>query len=59
MCVCVCVGVCVCVCVVWVFFLHMVYCLLHYLITVVILQAESVTLSNSFNFSQHLSPQKI
>jgi len=63
MCICMCVYVCMYV---FFFFLRMVYCLLHYLITIAILQAycftrlaESVTLSNSFNFSQHLSPQKI
>ena len=53
--------VCMYVCM---FFLSMVYCLLHYFFTIVILQAYNlisidVTLSIAIAFPQHLTPQKI
>ena len=59
--VCVCICVCVYVCM---FFLSMVYCLLHYFFTIVILQAYYlmdvvVTLSVAIDFPQHLTLQKI
>jgi len=46
------------------FFLSMVYCLLHYFFTIVILQAYNlisidVTVSIAIDFPQHLTPQKI